>query len=216
MVIYFEQVKKDSIVEKIDNNITRFSLGPYISCSYFIKDRKNVLVDASYPLMKPTVDEEVDIVVLTHGHFDHSIFLEEIVKAHNPKVYATKKTSDWLEKYKDEFVPNDLKSKYTELLKRWKYPPEVHSVKVTNFVKEGDIINTGSLSFRILETDGHCPGEVCLHEENKGILFSGDILLGNNIYGTPNYRGGDKKLLDESIKRLKSLKVVKLCPGHLL
>jgi glyoxylase-like metal-dependent hydrolase (beta-lactamase superfamily II) len=210
-MIKFEQVRKDSTVEKISDKITRFVLGPYNWCTYLIQDKKNVLIDASYPVMKPLSDVKVDIIIPTHFHFDHVLFLEEIAEINNSKVYATKEACKWIKKYQRGIIPK----RYSSLVNKWKSPPEIHPF-ITDFVMEGDIVDTGSLFLRVLETYGHFPGEISIYEEKQGILFSGDVLFDNNMYGSSRYRGGNKKLLDESVKRLESLKAKTLCPGHLL
>jgi glyoxylase-like metal-dependent hydrolase (beta-lactamase superfamily II) len=118
-----------------------------------------------------------------------------------------------LNRYKNELIPKKYNG-YAPL-ERWKTPSAVNSFEVTDFVKDGDVINTGTLSLRVIEMPGHhCPGEICLYD--KGILFSGDVWLRDEIYGSSKFREGNKSLLNDSIRILKALKVKKLLPGHII
>jgi len=214
-MLHIEQILKESKVEKIDDRITRFILGPNNWCCYLIEDRRNILIDASYPVVRPLANVRVDAIAITHPHFDHIAFAEEIIEANKPKVYASEKTFAWLERYKHELIPK----KYNgyKPLERWKTPSTVNPFKITDFVKEGDVIDTGTMSLRVLEMPGHhCPGEICLYEKDKEFLFSGDAYLGNGIYGSSKFREGNENLLKDTTKKLKPLKVRKLLPGHII
>lgn len=47
------------------------------------------------------------------------------------------------------------------------------------FVQDGDAISVGDYRFRCIMTPGHTPGHICLYDEEKQILFSGDHILGD-------------------------------------
>lgn len=49
--------------------------------------------------------------------------------------------------------------------------------RTLNFVKEGDVIEVGALSFEVIETPGHTPGHLALWEPASKLLFSGDHVL---------------------------------------
>ena len=80
--------------------------------------------------------------------------------------------------------------------------------------QDGEEIVTGKYKFKILETPGHTAGSISLFEERNGILFSGDTWFGDDIFGRYDLPSGNEKELFKSIKRLKSLKIKILCPGH--
>jgi glyoxylase-like metal-dependent hydrolase (beta-lactamase superfamily II) len=50
--------------------------------------------------------------------------------------------------------------------------------KVERKVGENDIIDLGNFSLRVIETPGHADGEICLYDEDRKILFSGDHIIG--------------------------------------
>ena len=74
MSIIYKQIKKETSIENITDKIIKYTLGPSEWNSYLIKDEKNILIDAMYP-----IDEKVDILVITHAHYDHVFFAKEIV-----------------------------------------------------------------------------------------------------------------------------------------
>jgi len=223
MTINFEQFRKDAKIERIDDRITRFISWYDSCCCYLIEDRRNVLIDASYPLMKPLSDIMVDIILLTHPHCDHPTFAKEIAEAVGSKVYASRGTAEWFRKYGNEIIPKD-RTDVKEILAKYKTPPEVYPPKIDRIIKEGDVINTGSLALRVIETPGHSPGDLCFLEEERGTFFSGDALLKikeNGELKTGGWkvngrvlRDSNRKLLEKSVIKLKSIKFGMLCPGH--
>ncbi len=85
-------------------------------------------------------------------------------------------------------------------------PPE-------RLLNDGDTIQLGNSSFKVIHTPGHTPGGICLY--NGSILFSGDTLFAGSI-GRTDFPGGSFEQLIESIKvKLMALPdEVKVYPGH--
>lgn len=124
-----------------------------------------------------TVDKlglDVQLVVNTHGHFDHvggnSLLVEKtgaelcMHRADLPllKVAATQASSYGL--------------------------PAVESPEPKRLLENGDLVEVGDLSFEVIHTPGHSPGGICLYGE--GHLFSGDTLFAGSI-GRTDLPGGD-------------------------
>jgi glyoxylase-like metal-dependent hydrolase (beta-lactamase superfamily II) len=42
---------------------------------------------------------------------------------------------------------------------------------------DGQVIDVGGTTLRVLATPGHSPGGVCLYDEADGVVFSGDTLF---------------------------------------
>lgn len=83
-------------------------------------------------------------------------------------------------------------------------------------VNQGDTIEIGDYRFLCIETPGHTRGHMCLFEPNKGILFSGDHILGDI---TPNIQSwsDDWNPLREyllSLDKVYELDVEVVLPGH--
>ncbi|EGD75269.1 hypothetical protein PTSG_06922 [Salpingoeca rosetta] len=62
-------------------------------------------------------------------------------------------------------------------------------------------ITIGNLTFRALHTPGHCPGHLCFYEEEKGILFSGDLLFKGTV-GRTDLPGSAQADMKASLQRL--------------
>jgi len=82
-------------------------------------------------------------------------------------------------------------------------------------VADEQVINIGSLTFRILATPGHTPGGVCYLDETGGLLFCGDTLFQMSI-GRTDLPGGSFETLIESInQKIMTLPDQIICyPGH--
>ena len=71
--------------------------------------------------------------------------------------------------------------------------------KVTNFIKEGDIIKFGNSEFNIIFTPGHAPGHICLVNNEENIILSADVLFNLSI-GRTDLPMGNHETLIKSIK----------------
>ena len=142
-------------------------------------------------------------IMLTHAHIDHVYGTAALMKRYGVPVYMHEQ-----EKYTLE-VTNPFLCKAFGLKS-----PEDFS-EGTSFVKDGDIIKVGSLSFEVLETPGHSKGGICLLERNEKVLFSGDTLFAGAI-GRTDHPGGDYDLLMKSIfeKLLMLEGDTRVIPGH--
>ena len=120
-------------------------------------------------------------VLLTHGHFDHTMKVGKILRFYKIPLMFNKK----------------------------EYDSGVYSQKTANrWLGEGDVIKVGDITLHVLETPGHSPGSLCFYtkditefnnEKIDGLLFSGDLLFKQSI-GRSDIGGGDQNLLFESIK----------------
>ena len=82
-------------------------------------------------------------------------------------------------------------------------------------MKDGDIINVGSIQLKVLESPGHTEGGVLLYDEKGGYVFTGDTLFCGSI-GRTDLPAGDFDKLSESL-RTKVLPLpadTVVYPGH--
>ena len=167
--------------------------------SYFIDGAKKILVDPGHRHLFQhvkrglaqieTTPEQIDVVLVTHGHPDHL----EMVGSFGPATRWAMSRIDY------EFVMKYIGS-------RVDFPAPAF------FLQEGDLA-LGDKSFRVILTPGHSPGSVCLYWPEKKALFTGDVVFSQSI-GRTDLPGGSGKQLKESISRLAELDVEVLCPGH--
>ena len=79
-------------------------------------------------------------------------------------------------------------------------------------VQEGDEQELAGLKVKVLHTPGHTPGSVCYLIE--GELFTGDTLFAGSV-GRTDLKGGDGRMLKESLKVFKSFNgEYFILPGH--
>ena len=183
------------IPEKVTEKIWLFK--SEIGCfTYYIDDEKKVLIDAGVLVRKP-----VDLIVITHCHFDHILFLNELKKINKCEIVCSRKEMEAIEKLNEKVLLE-------------KSPKKLISTKVDKVVKEGDVITTGKFNFKVLETPGHTDGSISLFEEKAKILFTGDAWFGKNYQGRWTYPSGSKIESERTLKRLKKLNPKILRPGH--
>ena len=177
---------------------------------YLVKGKRNTLIDSGtgmyfediLEVLEREIDiEDIDQLILTHEHIDHtggSEYFKRRVK--DLKIVAHEKTAEILEKGIEP----------TSYLFSLPSP----KVKIDLKLKQGDRIRIGDDIYRVLYTPGHSEGSICLYQEDKGILFSGDTVFSYGGIGRYDLPGGDLFKLEKSIERLSNLNVKDLYPGH--
>jgi len=179
----------------------------YNENTYIISEKGEAYIidpGSKFDLIKEYIDQsklKVLGILLTHGHFDHLISVNKIIKEYKTKVFIHKLESDFLFNpnlngsvmAKDKFVIEDKES--------------VIEISVDSIIKLGREIIT------LLHTPGHTRGSVCFRY--KKALFSGDTLFKGTI-GRTDLPSSKRSDIERSLK-----KIVKVCkdninvyPGH--
>ena len=130
------------------------------------------------------------VIMLTHGHFDHCMALDSILDEIDVHAYIHE-----LEIASDNDDPHyKLKD----------------NGKMTIY-SEGDVIKIGGLEILVMETPGHTPGSVTLCCDRA--LFTGDTLFRDSCGRTD--LGGSMEEMLVSLKRLSDLEGdYEIYPGH--
>ena len=136
-------------------------------------------------------------VLLTHGHFDHTGAVTDILAETEAKLCMHKAD-----------VGVTVGGDYYRFV-----PPEG-----TTFFAEGDSVCVGALSFTVMETPGHTPGSVTLLCQEAGqddrVLFTGDTLFRDSC-GRTDFPGSSTEAMLSSLKRLAELPGdYEVLPGH--
>lgn len=135
---------------------------------------------------------KVEVVFLTHGHFDHTMAAYLIAQATGAHIYINRQ---------------DTHSKSLNDVYKFSLGDNVF------YYGEGDTVKVGNLLFEILETPGHSPGSVTLRCEDA--IFTGDILFRDSC-GRYDLPGGDLKTMLTSLKKLGELEGdFEVYPGHM-
>jgi hydroxyacylglutathione hydrolase len=140
-------------------------------------------------------------IVITHAHIDHIGALEAIRDATGAQIMM----------HKAELPVLKYASKMGGMFGvKIEQPPEPDRL-----LSEGDVINFGKSSLKVLETPGHSPGGISLIASDGVTCFSGDTLFAQSI-GRTDLPGGDYDTLIRGIKT-KIIPLgddVKVYPGH--
>jgi glyoxylase-like metal-dependent hydrolase (beta-lactamase superfamily II) len=156
-----------------------------------------ILVDAGLPPMaiRPYKDE-IDTIVLTHCHFDHTARIKEIAFMCKAKVAIHKNDARGLVDDAQSLSMN--------------FGARSPGIAPDIILAEGDTI--GELT--VIHTPGHTPGSICLFSERDRVLISGDTVFSDGCFGRYDFPGGSRKELAQSLNRLSLLDVQGLYPGH--
>ena len=175
--------------------IKRIVCGAYDENAYLVND--SVLIDPGDGLGALTKQcKKLSAILLTHGHFDHTIACAPLQKAFGAKVYIDM---------------NDAPMLTDQALSA--YDPAACSLELPS---ELDFCELGSEAFglKVLRTPGHSKGSVCFYSEDEGILFSGDTLFKAG-FGRMDLTGGSAIDMRRSLFELFKLPDdVTVYPGH--
>ena len=173
---------------------------------------------------------DIKKVVITHIHPDHYGLSSKIKQICGAQLAIHKIDADIVfPRYKDF---NELVKKVTVLLQQNGVPiDELPQLKEASLwmnkyvtpatpdvkLEDGDTISNDSFEFEVLWTPGHSPGHVCLYEQDRKFIITGDHILYDTIPHVGfNPQSGDNPLDDyiASLEKLERLKVHFILPGH--
>lgn len=164
-----------------------------------------LLVDAPWQIvdrilhLRERLRVAVELIVCTHGHWDHTMGLAELQAATGAQVACHPLDAHMLEQ--PSFEP-------------FSFPFELTPVTPDRLLHEGDEITLGSHRLRVLHTPGHTPGCICLYDAEAAVLFSGDTLFAGTC-GRMDLPGGDPEQMVHSLHRLHTLPpATTVYPGH--
>ena len=143
---------------------------------------------------------DLDMVIITHRHYDHVGGLREIIKEFSPAIYAGP----------DDAVP--LREGDSDSTLGTKFGGSIDPMDVIDF-REGDRIDLGGHVLTPIYTPGHTIGSICVLDEVSGSLFSGDTLFVDGVGNTMHPTGSDSMLID-SLRKLEKIQFDGLYPGH--
>lgn len=177
-------------------NIKVLSVGPYAAnCTLLWDNPKQAWVidpGADAATIKSVLGSNnlsLGVVVLTHSHFDHISALNSVLDGSDIPVYMHQADVAFA------FSPMNSMPPY----------PKTDKPKNLNLEKsDGDTIEFGGLTAKIITTPGHTPGGWSLYFEDHNVLIAGDTLFAGSV-GRTDLPGGDWNTLAASLQKLKAL-----------
>ena len=146
----------------------------------------------------------------THIHWDH-------IGGHQyfPDFCAHGAELDWL----NGAFPLPAKTVRAMVLDRCDPPEDFDIDAYTLFqgaparvLRDGDAIDLGGRSVRVLHTPGHSPGHMCFWEEETGYLFTGDLVYKDTLFAY--YPSTDPAAYLASLEKIAALPVRRVFPAH--
>ena len=206
-------------VEKIDADtfaISEYKHWEETHCYLLIGTDRAVLIDTGLGIanIKSVVESLTSLpvfAVTTHIHWDH-------IGGHKyfTDMAVHEKEVEWIS---GKFPMPLPMVKKNLLLKPCEFPDdfEIENYSVfqgtpASIMRDGDLIPLGNRKLKVIHTPGHSPGHCCFYEEEKGYLFSGDLIYKGCLAAF--YPTTDPFAFMQSVDKIKNLPVKRILPAH--
>ncbi len=143
---------------------------------------------------------KMEAILLTHGHFDHIMAVEDLRKKWDVPVFASQEERTVLE--------NPQINLSVQLGKPL-------AVTADRYLSDGEELELMGQKVKCILTPGHTCGGMCYYFPKQGVLFSGDTLFQESV-GRSDFPTGSMSTLIRSIReKLWPLApATKVYPGH--
>jgi len=204
-------------VERIDDDtavISEYGHPEETHCYLLVGDERCLLIDTGLGVGNISAEtsrltDKSVTAVATHVHWDH-------IGGHGyfPDFYAHAEELDWL----NGSFPLPV-SAVRKMLSEGELPDDfklddysLFQGKPSRLLNDGDRIELGGRTVTVLHTPGHSPGHMCFWEEDRGYLFTGDLVYKGILYA--NFPSTDPEAYLRSLKKIAQLPVKRILPAH--
>ena len=184
--------------------------GSWLSNCYAIISRDSsgraraAIVDPSSPADKiceflDSQGASLDMIILTHGHFDHIMSLDDLRARTGASVYIHEDDA--------ELLGDSQKNAYSLF-----FSGKLEAKNADKTLADGDTLTLGDEGLTVIHLPGHTKGSIALLGD--GFILTGDTLFDRGV-GRSDLYGGDAARLYSSLVKLRDLDPsLKIYPGH--
>ena len=193
-------------------NIKKFTFNPVSVNAFVLWDDtlECVIIDAAcfYPHEEQQLKSFIETnhlkpvkLLNTHGHFDHLMGNRFIERTWGLKCEIHKEDNYLLEQASNQAGMFGI--------------PMQQPPKAGHFFEDGDTIEFGNSTLKVIHVPGHSPGGVAFYSEADSLLIAGDILFYGSVGRTDLPKGNHVQLISGILGKLMVLpkNVVVYC-GH--
>lgn len=170
-----------------------YLLPPVDTNAFLLRDFERgeaLLIDAPLGLLPSMKEDLGDLklvaMLMTHGHFDHTMGAAEIVEAYGCPVYG--------------HVGDKELYEYPEVQRSF-LPPELPlaPVKINRWLEHRETLEFLGHQIEVRHVDGHTPGGILFYFPARQEAYVGDTLFMGGI-GRTDLPGGDRQTLERAIR----------------
>jgi len=183
---------------KINDNIFQFENLRVGQMYLIIQDEDITLVDTGMigdlsSIKKQLSDmdisfEQINNIIITHHHMDHTFNLKKISKLSDAKIYIHEGDYD------------KIKNKVKEL-------------KII-MINDGDTLSILN-NMEVIHVKGHTDGNIALYARDYKLLIAGDCIFNNNGFAYPPKKyNTNTEVFMKNVRRLLDYDIKVICPGH--
>lgn len=152
-------------------------------------------------ITKVISDEKLTVkaIIITHAHFDHILYIDELKRLVEANVYASYEESEALS---DSMGNGSLLFGSGQVFQ-----------KADHILKDGDKLNIGGLTLQVIGTPGHTDGGISIKGDD--FVVTGDTLFHMSVGRTDLGRGDTEQLMTSIKDKLYTLADdTVVYPGH--
>ena len=188
--------------------IEQLVLGMVGTNTWLIKNKETnelLIIDPADESVR--IEEKIDrmggkpvAILLTHGHFDHIMAVQDVKAEYQIPVYACRQEEEM------------LREPSVNMTDRMRKPC---SIRPDVFLDDLQVFEAAGFSVQMLHTPGHTKGSCCYYLKEEGALFSGDTLFCGSV-GRTDFPGGSAREIRDSLHRLLNAlpDETAVYPGH--
>ena len=190
-----------------------------VSRMYLVEDVSLTLIDAGLPWDSRSVfryvesigrrPDEIDNILVTHNHPDHSSGAHAISRRTGANITA----------HADDTRTHHSKGRYLGYMGVFHAVdlplPFLRRATVSQVVSDGEVLPIAG-GIEVVHTPGHTPGSACYLLKERGVAFTGDTAFSNGktVSRSLPFPGYDRDAYRESLNKLAQREFDVMCGGH--